>query len=193
MMRDFELYHGVALTRLLNNLSAPIAIGKYVSDTNGLYVLRGNARSAGIYIKYCTKRLSPWSFTFRQEHQDEIARMKAELGEVFLVLVCHMDGVAVINYAELKQILDENHEASEWVTVARGKRQMYAVWGKDGTLDFKVAESSFPRKILDYLNDTNTASSSDTTAEFEDNLRTHSPAESCTASFGDGQISTALR
>jgi hypothetical protein len=172
MIRDFEIYHGIVFARLLNASSAPISTASYPSSSNASYFLENGGHSAGMYIKYSTKRLSPWRFTFLQEHQGEIDRMKAEFGEVFLILVCGKNGIVVLNHDELKSILDHNHDPAEWVSVARGKRQMYTVKGKDGALDCKIGETDFPRKILDYLRVENASAP----GEFQDNLRLHALA-----------------
>lgn len=152
MIKDFEIYHGVVFARLFGASTIPIYAASYPSSSNSSYFLKGNANSTGVYIKYSTKRLSPWRFTFLKEHQDEMNKIKTEHTELFLVLVCGHNGVVVISHKELKSILDHNHKPVEWVSVSRGKRQMYTVKGKDGVLDFKVGEADFPRKILDFLN-----------------------------------------
>ena len=173
MIKEFETYHGVVFARLFNALSTPICAASYPSSSNASYFLRNGDRVAGVYIKHSSKRLSPWRFTFLQEHQDEIYKMKAEFGEVFIVLVCGKNGIVVLNYAELKFILDHNYDPAEWVSVARGKRQMYTVKGKDGALDCRVGEADFPRKVLDYLRPEAAATSP---SELQDNLRFHALA-----------------
>jgi len=172
MIKEFEIYHGVVFSRLFNASSATICVASYPSSSNASYFLKYGKRSAGMYIKHCSKRLTPWRFTFLQEHQEEISRMKEEFGEVFLVLVCGQNGIVVLNYCELKSILDYDHDPAEWVSVARGKRQMYTVKGKDGVLDCKVGETDFPRKILDYLQTKGVS----TPGELQDNLRLHALA-----------------
>ena len=156
MIKEFETYHGVVFARLFNALSTPICAASYPSSSNASYFLRNGDRVAGVYIKHSSKRLSPWRFTFLQEHQDEIYKMKAEFGD-----------------AELKFILDHNYDPAEWVSVARGKRQMYTVKGKDGALDCRVGEADFPRKVLDYLRPEAAASAP---SELQDNLRFHALA-----------------
>jgi len=172
MIKEFEIYHGVVFARLINASQATLCMASYRPENNASYCLKNGNRTAGLYIKHSSKRLSPWRYTFLQEHQDEISQMKAEFGEVFVVLVCGKNGIVVLNYAELKSILDHNHESAEWVSVARGKRQMYTVKGTDGALDFKVGEKDFPRKILDYL----CVETTSAPGELQDNFRLHALA-----------------
>lgn len=83
-----------------------------------------------------------------REHQEEILKIKRDLGRVCLVLVCHHDGIVTLSFDELKEILDENYEPVEWISVTRRKREMYLVKGSDGSLNFKVGRNDFPKKII---------------------------------------------
>ncbi len=148
MTKEFEQYHGVVFSRLLHASPEPLCFKFYPTKSNSSYVIND---VAGLYIKHSTKRVSPWRFTFSKAHQDEIFEMYETFGEVFAAFVCHHDGVAVLNFEELKQILDENHEDSEWVSVARRRRGQYTVAGTDGKLSFKITQKTCPDKILEYL------------------------------------------
>jgi hypothetical protein len=74
--------------------------------------------------------------------------MKRNVGAVFLLLVCNEDGVVVLTFDELKQILDEDHETVEWISAARNRRQMYSIKGSDGKLSFKVGRDEFLHKMF---------------------------------------------
>lgn len=151
MVREFELYHGVVFLRLAEMSHSPLQIWRHACPSNGAYILSGVGSMAGLYIKYSTKRMSPWRFSFTAPHQSEINDLKANCGEVFVALVCGQDGVVVLNFQELKQILDHNFEESEWVSVQRGRRQMFSVRGTDGELDFKIGDSEFPDRVFKHL------------------------------------------
>jgi hypothetical protein len=96
--------------------------------------------------------MTPWTFTFAKQHQDEILQMKQELRDVFLLLVCNDDGIVCLSYSELKQILDDQHAPIEWIRAERHKGQMYAVSGSDGQLGFKIGLNDFPCKIFNTCN-----------------------------------------
>jgi len=145
MIKEFEFYHGLVFARILHATQQRISITSFPTPDNGSYIINDKI---GIYIKYRTSRLSPWTFSFQQRHQDEILDMKNKVGEVYLLLVCNDDGVVVLSFDELKQILNEKHESVEWIRVSRHKREMYAVRGSDGKLEFKVARDDFPKKIF---------------------------------------------
>jgi len=78
--------------------------------------------------------------------------MKTKIGEVFLLLVCSDDGVVILSFNELKQILDESYGKPEWISVARSRRKMFSVKGSDGELQFKVARNDFLDKIFHIIN-----------------------------------------
>ena len=47
----------------------------------------------------------------------------------------------------LKQVLDDNHEEVEWVSVRSRLRSQYSISGKDGKLDKKISRTDFPRSV----------------------------------------------
>jgi hypothetical protein len=145
MIKEFEFYHGTVFTKLLHGGGLACTISRYPTPDNAAYVVD---HRVGIYIKYSTKRMSPWRFSFQRRHQEEIQEMKYNLGNVFLLLVCNDDGIVTLSFDELKRILDETHEEVEWISVARNKRQMYSVAGSDGRLGFKIGKDDFPSKIF---------------------------------------------
>ena len=145
MIKEFEFYHGLVFARILHSMQRPLSVEPHPTPSNASYVINDNI---GLYIKYSSKRMTPWRFSFKKEHQDEIAEMRECYGRVFLVLVCNDDGIVCLSYEELKQILDEDHEPVEWVSANRHPREMYAVKGSNGALEFKIGASEFPHKLF---------------------------------------------
>jgi len=145
MIKEFEFFHGLVFARILHGSQRPLSIKPFPSTTNASYVINDKV---GIYIKYSSKRMTPWRFTFKKEHQEEIELMKKDLKEVFLLLVCNDDGIVCLSYEELKQILDDQHDSIEWISATRHKREMYAVKGSDGKLGFKIGPNDFPEKLF---------------------------------------------
>ncbi len=145
MIRDFEFYHGLVFARILHGTQRPLYLRPFQSVSNASYIVND---TVGIYIKYSSKRMTPWRFTFMKEHQEEIDLLKSNFEKVFLVLVCSDDGVVCLNYAELKRILDNQHDPIEWISATRHKREMYLVRGSNGKLDFKIGQSEFPSKLF---------------------------------------------
>lgn len=146
MIREFEFFHGLVFARIIHGTNRQVSIKPFPSASNSSYIINDKI---GIYIKYSSKRMTPWRFSFKKEHQDEIELMKQGLKEVFLLLVCNDDGVVCLNYSEVKQILNDQHGVIEWISATRHKREMYEVKGSDGELGFKIAPNDFPEKIFD--------------------------------------------
>ena len=151
MLKEFEFFHGVVFSRILHGGNAPVSIRSYPTSDNASYVVNDNA---GIYIKYSSKRMSPWRFSFQKEHQDEILEMKNKLGEIYTILVCNDDGIVCLSFDELKEVLDTEHDTVEWISVARGPREKYEIKGHDGKLRLKIGNSDFPAKIFEPIKTT---------------------------------------
>lgn len=146
MIKDFEFFHGIVFSGLVHGMNKEVSIKNFPTPDNASYIINNKI---GIYIKYSKKRLSPWRFSFQKRHQDEMLKMKQELENVFLLLVCHDDGVVTLSFNEVKRILDNSFEEVEWISATRNKRQMYAVEGSDGKLSFKIGRDEFPKKIFE--------------------------------------------
>jgi len=149
MIKEFEFFHGIVFARMLHSTRKQFSIRPFPTSDNASYVINDKV---GIYIKYSSKRLTPWGFSFQKRHQDEILKMKNDLGEVFVLLVCNDDGVVGLNFSEVRSILDEVHEDIEWIRVERSRGQMYAVKGSDGKLGHKAGKDDFSTRIMDACN-----------------------------------------
>ncbi len=105
----------------------------------------------GLYIKRSRKRLSPWRYTFTNDHQHEIEQLLKLTDYLFLMLITDQEGVAVIDYPTLKQLLDDHFDETEWISVTRKLRENYRVSGKNGKLDRALPKNAFPKSIIDYI------------------------------------------
>jgi hypothetical protein len=145
VIREVEFYHGAALARLFRGGKRGVSVRALGRSS---YVLDAQI---GLYLKYSSNRMSPWPFSFTDEHQHEIAKLASECSAVFVALICGSDGVACLSHAELRRVLDDDVRAAEWVKAARQKREKYAITGSDGRKCFKVGGNEFPGKILSEL------------------------------------------
>ena len=145
MIRQVEQYHGAALARLIrHHTRVPIAIRAFEEGRSG-YVLD---QSVGLYIKYSTNRLSPWSFNFTDGHQREVAVLAGECpAGVFIALVCGEDGIACLSISEYHTLLDDDFEPVEWIKAVRGAREKYRLSGSDSRRPFKVGDNEYPGKV----------------------------------------------
>ena len=147
MIKEVERYHGIALARLIRDGEAVHRIRRH-SSVRSAYVLD---EAVGLYVKYSTSRLSPWTFNFRVEHRNEMAELNVEVGALYVVLVCGKDGIVALDQGEVLQLLGERDDYVEWVRVDRTRNQKYGVSGSAGRLALKVADNAFPGKVLAFL------------------------------------------
>lgn len=105
----------------------------------------------GLYIKISNKRISPWRYTFLKSHQKEISKMHEECKNIFVLLIAGNDGVVLLNYDNLKKLLDEQFEATEWLSVSRKYNQYYRVDGHDSKKKINIPKNAFPDEIVDQI------------------------------------------
>ena len=67
---------------------------------------------------------------------------------MYIVLVCHHDGIATLNFEEFESIFDYEADAAGWISVERRKNEMYTVAGNKQELDFKIWDNIFPEKLF---------------------------------------------
>lgn len=147
MNLEFNSYHGIALCRIVHDDRVK-SIKLYPTPSNSSYMIN---EEIGVFIKYSTKRMTPWRFTFQWEHRAELGEMCELLKAVFVVLVCRDDGVACLNYRELVAVLGELDvikETTQWLAVARKPREKYRISGSHGGLKHKIADSQFPERLF---------------------------------------------
>jgi len=154
----FEPFHGVVIYQIIEELSNfDISLRVKHGITKNAYLLSTGdissiQKKVGIYVKYTEKKRSPWRYSIREDEQEEIDLLSKECSETFFLLVNGLiDGIACISYTNLKEILDENFESVEWVSVKRRLNKEYTIKGKDGKLSKKVPRNSFPKIIADKL------------------------------------------
>lgn len=149
-----RLKHGYVISQIVLEISqidgTRVSIGEGITRSGYEVTVYNEGRCAGkfgLFIKFSTKRASPWRYSFTLDHQTEIDILHREYGEVFIVFVNKDDGVACLSHELLKQILDDNHEEVEWVAIKSKLRSQYSISGKDGKLDKKISRTDFPRSV----------------------------------------------
>ena len=141
-MRNIDFFHGVVLSRIVQNRSA--CFKKYRGN-NSAYIINNQI---GVYIKYSSKRMSPWSFSFSKVHINEIKDMKNKLEKIFVTLICDDNGICCLDYNEFCTTISiENKYFPKWIKASRLKGEKYSVSGSDGKLKYKIGNSDFPQKI----------------------------------------------
>jgi hypothetical protein len=126
MITDAERYHGVALRQIILSAGRPISIG--TAEESGRIDSFSIERTA-FQIKYSTKRLSPWNFSFTADQLFEIAALAKTFGKVWMVLVCGGDGIVCLRAKEFLSITEPRPGGVCAIRVSRNKNSMYRVSG----------------------------------------------------------------
>ncbi len=139
MIREIERYHGAVLARLIRGSGSHVTECSLHPRYRSAYVLN---HCIAIYVKYSTSRLTPWTFGFKEEHRREITRLSEEFVEVFICLMCGMDGIACLSAQEYVRL-----EVGGSIRVGRGPRQKYTISSNNQSGVLRIANNGFPAKV----------------------------------------------
>lgn len=145
MIKEFGFYHGVVFSTLSHYSRKPLTIAQYHSRDNASYMINDHI---GVYIKYSTKRLSPWHFSFQPLHLGELLEINRESRKLIVMLVCRDDGIVGLTFDELVQVIDVASISTESIGVNRRHREKYFVKGSLGALTRKIGKTDFCEKVL---------------------------------------------
>ena len=81
MINDTARYHGIVFAEIVRQ-EREVLIDQFRSKSNSSYIVN----NVGLFIKYSTKRMPPWHFTFLRDHQQEIEKMKLEHHHIVIAL-----------------------------------------------------------------------------------------------------------
>lgn len=144
MVKEFEQYHGIVLSRLAHN-SGELKISTDINSDNSSYILND---ICGIYIKFSKKRLTPWQFTFNSDHYDSIKKLAEKTDKGYVVFVCGFDGLCCLSFEEFFFIIQNiDFDAAKSVSISRFKNQQYQVNGTDNEIKRKFADSELDLSI----------------------------------------------
>lgn len=145
MSGEFELYHGAALCRIVHD-ERTRSIRLLNKNRNSIYLVNDRI---GIYVKYSTKRLTPWLFTFNPAHVAELLDLGNKTDKVYLVLVCRDDGIACLGFNEVQMVVDASLDRPQGISISRKPREKYKISGPKGEIKYKFADNQFPNRIFE--------------------------------------------
>ena len=70
---------------------------------------------------------------------------------VFILLIAGNDGIVLLTYDNLKKLLDEKFEDTEWLSVSRRYNQYYRVDGHDSNKKINIPKNAFPDVIVEQI------------------------------------------
>jgi hypothetical protein len=126
MISETERYQGTVLRQIVVSAGRPVSIS--VADTSGR-IDSFSLERTGFQIKYCTKRLSPWNFSFTADQLLEIAELARTFASVWMVLVCGVDGIVCLRAKEFLSITESRPGGVCSIRVRRNRNSMYRVYG----------------------------------------------------------------
>ena len=135
MIPDYKLYHGAVLAEIVDVSTIPVTFGELLED--GRLTSYTVNETVGVHIKHSTQRLHPWQFTFTGQNLTELMALRLRFKDVFVVFVCHTDGMVCLSLAELSSIIEPGGNDQAWVRIDRRKGEWYSVSGVAGELTNK--------------------------------------------------------
>lgn len=133
MINEAERYHGVVLRQLIVKAGRPVQIG--VANQTGRVDCFSIERAA-FQIKYSTKRLSPWQFSFNADQLFEIASLARNYKSVWMILVCGVDGIVALKTQEFLLVTEARPGGICSIRISRSRNSMYRVSGNARELPF---------------------------------------------------------
>ena len=138
MIAEYKFYRGVVLSELVDASHAPVKISEVIDGgRSGLYVVNDRV---GMQVKHSSARLSPWSFTLKENHFAQLDKLRTTLDAVFLVLVCGEIGMLALEMTEVIDICGATADNQYWIRVDKRPRGMFGVHGSLGTLRQKKSD-----------------------------------------------------
>ncbi|OSQ32834.1 hypothetical protein [Thalassospira sp. MCCC 1A03138] len=140
--------HGAFFVMLFEEFQRPISVQRISEVGSGYYLLDGKVP---VYLKLSTKRKGPWYFNFFHSHQTTQQTLFEKYGECITCLICGQDGIVGLSMSEFREVLDQNFEEQENVTVRRKLKTMYEIKGRDGALNRRVSRGAVFEKLKDTI------------------------------------------
>jgi hypothetical protein len=144
MIPDIARYHGSFFILLFEHLNEEVSVRKLPVFGTGYYLI---SESVPVYLKMSARRSGPWTFNFFRSHQQTQQDLFTQFGECFTCLICGKDGIAGLSMRELRDVLDDNFEEQECISVRRKLKTMYQIKGRDGALEHRLSRRSIFDKL----------------------------------------------
>ncbi len=125
MIPEYKLYHGAVLAEIVHQSTNSVAVRDLREEGRpSSYLLDGRV---ALHIKHATQRLRPWAFGITKANTDDLYALNSTVPSVFVVFVCHKDGMACVELDELLNALPSGGSDQTFVRVDRKKNEWYRV------------------------------------------------------------------
>jgi hypothetical protein len=142
MIPEYKFFHGAVLADIVDRHRRPVTFREVVDEGRLLNYVINDA--VGLQIKYSTRRLRPWGFSFLDAHLKQLQELVDSYPTSFAVLLCNDDGFVAIDASQLLSAAGNRTGGQSWFRVDRRKREMYRVFGPCGELAMRFRTTSEP-------------------------------------------------
>ncbi|KKE80045.1 hypothetical protein NSA56_10135 [Oceanobacillus caeni] len=139
-----DLYHGAVLSQISEHPSFHAL--KKVDSEYGHYLVNQDTR---LFVKYLTKKSSPWNFKFSVSEMQSIQHVMKKTNNVFLCLVCGQETICALNKNELRNLINLNSAETQYIIVEVPTGGSMHVKGTTRTLERTLRHNSFPGKLFE--------------------------------------------
>jgi hypothetical protein len=141
MIPEYKLYHGAVLAELIDEFPGSVTIEEWPEKGRiSSYVLNGRV---GLHVKHSSSRMRPWMFTVTPANFEDLEQLRQRCDQLFVVLICWLDGMVCINDTEFQAIISEQ-PGRTWLRAERKRRELYTVSGAQGELQGRRANGITP-------------------------------------------------
>ena len=142
-VQEKDIYHGAALTQIVEHPSFK-ALNR-ASPKYGHYLVNTDRQ---VFVKYRTKRASPWQFTFQPDELSALSEAFDSGDKVYLCLVCDGATVCALNKREIARVVDVAADDPQYIRVQVPRGGRCHVNGSAGALGRAVPHNAFPEKVF---------------------------------------------
>src|SRR5689334_16183588 len=121
MIREIEQYHGLALVRLVRAFPGDLVLGRCKAAGGSAYLIN---ETVGLLVKYSSKRMPPWNFTFTPDHLSDLRALGLASKDVVVALVCRQDGIVGLSMDDVKAVIDLDAFRQVGISVTRRRREL---------------------------------------------------------------------
>ena len=147
MLDSFQASQGLVLREIIVGAARSVSVSPY--NRFGRLDAYIFDKAVGVSIRYSTKRLSPWPFTFHIAQVSELLDLEVECRACFASFVCGIDEIVTIDMATLHELVSFKANEQAWLRIARKPRSLYSLVGNRAVLNRKVPRGATP--IIDAL------------------------------------------
>jgi len=139
-IRAQDRYLGAGLAQIVEHQSFKAL--NQVSGGYGHYVINADRH---LFAKYSSTSRSPWQFTFQP---DDLKAILSAGSKTFVMLVCGAVTVCGLTLSEIRQVIDLNSAAAQYVKIEVPRGGSCHIRGSKGKLKTTVPHNAFPRKAF---------------------------------------------